>query len=128
MTLMNNTANLVELTTSEAASLLQCAPNTVRSLARRGQLRYRLSRGLHELRFDIAEVERLAAYRRAHPERRGRKNRIRDLVQQSESGSGFERASSRSAAVRSRLRSPDPGDYPTRIMTREEFFRRDDLI
>jgi phage terminase Nu1 subunit (DNA packaging protein) len=74
--------NTNEVTSGEAAMILNVTSDTVRNLALRGQLKFRRQRGNHVWWFDLDSVNALAAHRREHFEPRGRRNRIRDLVTQ----------------------------------------------
>jgi helix-turn-helix protein len=71
---------VVEIAVGDAALLLNVTAATVRNLARSGKLHYRREHGTHRWLFPIDDVVRLAEYRRLHPERRGRRIPLRDLL------------------------------------------------
>jgi len=70
----------VFISAGEAALLLNVSGATPRNLAKTGKLRFKREHGTHRWLFPIDDVVRLAEYRRLHPERRGRRIPLRDLL------------------------------------------------
>lgn len=74
------TSRAFYISSGEAAILLGCSTQSVRNYTRRGRLIARRHR--HSWLYDLQSVQMLALWQREHPEPRGRRIRLRDLVNQ----------------------------------------------